>query len=333
MRSLKIFLVTFFSIIILSIAILFGLDFATDGMLSDVIFGDSDEVHTDTNVVQTVVKPEDKVNKIVATGITFLDDVEDIILKHQFETYQEELHAAMEINEDVKAWLRVPGTNISHPIPINTTRKTQSGEIDYNYYLTRRLDGSYAPNYDNESVIYCDSRNNLDSKESMNMNTILYGHNWTNIETGGSPLKVADPKDFMFAQLPSFANYDFACENQFFTLDLDGDQLVFVIFSAMYVDTWQPDNLDGYYYLETDPNTDQLAVILSEARKRSEHIYKVPVNLDDKMICLSTCTTKFGSDPNQRFVIMARALRDNEDLDDFEKPTPNPQPQKPNVSY
>ena len=324
MESLKIFLATFVALMML-IGIGLGVYWFLEKQDNTVVL--------DEGYIQQEIKDPGTINPIVSTGMTFIEVEEEVLLKEQLPTFQNELLAAKDINEDVMCWLNVPGTNISYPIPVNTTRYDANGDIDWDYYLNRRLDGSYAPDLDEQSVVYGDSRNDLTSIENMDGNTILYGHNWTNIETGGIGLKIASDADKMFAQLPSFSNLEFAQENMFFTLDFEGEQAVFVIFAAMYLDTWNPDNLDGYYYIETNPNIDQLTVILSEARKRSEHTYKVPVIDTDKIVTLSTCTRKYGQDSNQRFVIMGRMLREGEDLDDFEQPFQNPTPKRPDVAY
>lgn len=251
--------------------------------------------------------------------------------KDNLKKFDKELEEAVTKNGDTKAWLDVPGTNISEPVPQNLTRKSLQGGVDSEYYLRRNLDGKYGISFNFDTVIFADSRNRVTSLVDMNKNTIMYGHNWTNVEAN-SPTRVTNSEDIMFAQLPSFSNLEFAQKNNYFTLDLaNGEKGIYMIFAAMYVDTYNPDNLNGYYYLNTDPSDRELAVIIDEARARSEHLYKVPVGISDKFTTLTTCTNKFGSNKNQRFVVMGRLLRDAEDITDFEKPIKNPMPKRPNV--
>lgn len=245
--------------------------------------------------------------------------------------FQEELTLAKQINSDVQGWLNVPNTNISFPLPINKTRTNSSGEVTNDWYLTRTLEGNYAGAFDERSVVFADSRNSLKSRGGLSQNTVIYGHNWTNIQKGNAPARVTDKNDKMFAQLPSFSNYEFAKKTKHFTIDVEGEQLVFVVFSTMFVDTYNPTNPKGFYYLATDPTDSELALMLEEARARSEHLYKVPVSIHDKIATLSTCTLRFGQNSNQRFVVMGRLLRDSEKLSDFPDPMINPAPKRPNV--
>ncbi len=67
--------------------------------------------------------------------------------------------ALYEINEDVVAWLYCPDTPINYPI-------VQAEDNDY--YLRRRLDGTY----DAYGTLFLDCRNSLTDR-----NCIVYGHN------------------------------------------------------------------------------------------------------------------------------------------------------------
>lgn len=246
--------------------------------------------------------------------------------------FTEELEEAVGINADVEAWLNVPGTNISRAIPINRTHKCSvHGEPDNCWYLTRSLNNEFAGDYDENAVAFADSANSLASYPSMSKNTIIYGHNWTNCQLKGAPLRVVDERDKMFAQLPSFADIDFAKKTKYFTLDLRGEQVVVVIFATFYTDTYNPTNPDGFYYIDPNPDENRFRYMLSEARARSENIYKVPVTYDDKLVTLSTCTGAYGPARDQRFVVMGRVLREDEDLADFPEPIKNPKPKRPEL--
>lgn len=245
--------------------------------------------------------------------------------------FQKELKEYQAINPEVVGWLNIPNTNMSFPLPLNSSRKASDGSLDNSYYLNHTVDLKFAPDGDEQSAVFVDSRNKMNSIESMSQNTVIYGHNWTNVESRGSQLKVASVNDKMFAQLPSFANLEFAKKNIYFTIDLNGEQAVYMIFAAMYVDTWNTDNPRGFYYIDTDTNSKTFTELISEARDRSEHLYKVPIGVGDKIVTLTTCTLKYGPNPNQRFVVMGRLLRDNEDISDFEEPIANPLPKRPNV--
>ena len=70
-----------------------------------------------------------------------------------------------ETNEDVYAWITVPGTVIDYPILQHATDNT--------YYLNYNIDGSYGY----PGCIYTE---NMNSKEFTDNNTVIYGHNMKN---------------------------------------------------------------------------------------------------------------------------------------------------------
>lgn len=85
------------------------------------------------------------------------------------------------INKDLYAWLKIPGTVIDYPV-------AQSSNEDDNYYLHR----DYRGNYDFAGTIYSQRHN---TKYFVERVTVLYGHNMLD----GS----------MFAGLHQFSNPDF----------------------------------------------------------------------------------------------------------------------------
>lgn len=277
----------------------------------------------------------DNTSPLTSSGMEVISEEEQTLRdmeKYKLKKYTKELENAIRINHEVQAWLNIPNTNISKPVPINKSKECPTHKkVDNCYYLTRALDGTYAPDLDENAVVFADSLNDLASLDSMSRNTIIYGHNWTNCQIGGAPLRVADERDKMFAQLPSFADLEFAKKTQYFTLDLKDEQVVVVIFAAFYTDTYNPTNPDGFYYIDPDPSEDEFRYILSEARARSENIYKVPVTYEDKIVTLSTCTGAYGPTRDQRFVVMGRVLREDEDIKDFAPPIKNPKPKRPEL--
>lgn len=310
-----------------------------------IVFYKLPEMQGDGEQMESYISEDDNVDEIsgisqskvmfdrLSVGLTVVSDTsKNGKLRDQLPSFRGKLMDSRLVNMEVEGWLNIPNTNISYPIPINKSRFTASGILDNEYYLTRTLDLKYAGSYDENAVVFGDSRNSLESYSKMSRNTILYGHNWSNTERGENALKVSDPTDKMFAQLPSFSDLEFARTTQYFTIDLVDEQLICIIFAAAYVDTYNSNNRTGFYYIDATPNDDDFNSIVAEMRRRSEHLYKVPVGPNDKIITLSTCTQKYSStSANGRFVVMARVLRPEEDLTDFQPPIKNPAPKRPNL--
>ena len=93
--------------------------------------------------------------------------------------------ALKEKNEEIYAWITVPGTQIDYPV-------VQSGSDD-SFYMHRGIDRGYLY----AGAIYTERKNN---KDFTDFNTVLYGHNMKD----GS----------MFAGLHSFKDRDFFDKNR-----------------------------------------------------------------------------------------------------------------------
>ena len=114
-------------------------------------------------------------------------------------------NALWEQNEDIYAWIYIPNTNIDYPVLQHATDDT--------YYLEYNLDGSKG----RPGCIYSEHKYN--SKDFMDFNTALYGHN----------MRVGT----MFATLHNFEDSTFFNENRYIYIYLpDGTVYVYDIFAA-----------------------------------------------------------------------------------------------------
>lgn len=182
---------------------------------------------------------------------------------------------------DVVGYIKIPGTNIEHPVVWNASNL---------YYTSRGLDKQYSYN----GVIWADQDVSPSSR-----NTILYGHNWTNYSA--TP-RIGNPNDVMFAQLTAYQYPSFAQSHptiQYANANGDG---TYVIFGAFYTT-----DLTSYI----DANLSATSA-LALAKSQNLYNFSTDVNSSDKIITLSTCTRYFGQFENQRFVVMARKLREGE---------------------
>jgi SrtB family sortase len=209
------------------------------------------------------------------------------------------------VNSDVVGWLRIPNTNIDYPVVHHP---------DVNYYMARDV---YKNNSRN-GVIWADGEAQFGPGKSTR-NTVLYGHNWTNISRNP---RIGNPNDVMFAQLTAFQHLSFAQRTPYIHFSTAEQEQTWVVFAAFYTDI-------DFYYIACFPDDTLFAEIVTGAKARSEHIYDVEVAYSDRIITLSTCTRAFGPSANQRFVVMARALRPGESTETAPTIVTNPSPIRP----
>ena len=199
--------------------------------------------------------------------------------------------AAKAKNSHVEAWLRVPGTNISHPVLHHPT--------DVNYYMALDINKNNSKN----GVLWADPDASFGSASNFAKNTVIYGHNWTNVSANP---RIGDSSDVMFGQLTAFHHLNFAVATPYIFCSTETQEMTWKVFASFYTDI-------SFNYIEANPSDANLSSIISGAKARSRHNYTVDVNSSDKILTLSTCTRAYGSSDKQRFVVMARLLRPGEE--------------------
>ena len=176
-----------------------------------------------------------------------------------------------ETNEDVYAWITVPGTVIDYPILQHATDNT--------YYLNYNIDGSYGY----PGCIYTE---NMNSKEFTDNNTVIYGHNMKN--------------GTMFAGLHKFEDAAFFEEHTKVFIYTPEKELTYTIFAAYIYD-------DRHLLYSFDfANQEVYATYLEDIRNmRSMNALirdDVAVTAEDKIITLVTC---IGNQPEKRLLVQA----------------------------
>ena len=188
------------------------------------------------------------------------------------------------VNSDVVGYLRIPGTNIDYPVVQGATNNTYT-HLDI--YKNSSRDG----------VIWADS----DVKPGSH-NTILYGHNWTNVSSNPA---IGRSSDVMFAQLTAYQHASFTQSHPTIQYANANGDATWVVFATLYTT-----DLNSYIYTNVAPT-----VLAKWAKKQSVMCSSsIDINNDDQILTLSTCTRYFGQFENQRFVVMARKLRKGETL-------------------
>ncbi len=198
------------------------------------------------------------------------------------------------VNKEIVAWINIDGTKINYPV---LEHKGDTPESQF--YLYR----NYKKDYSDFGSIFVDYRCE-DSYKSKNF--ILHGHNM------GSD-------DSMFGQLMNYSRADgrtkgntkFYKESPIVTIDTPEGTNEYVIFAVMKIDV-SNDIENIFDYLKADFDSDaRFMNFVYNLKVRSYLDVDVPINEDDQLLTLSTCS--YETD-NMRTVAVARKVRENEDV-------------------
>lgn len=179
--------------------------------------------------------------------------------------------ALLKQNPDVCGWIVVEGTPINYPILRSGADKTEDFYLDHDLTAREKKQGS----------IYIQRLNSADFSDA---NTLIYGHNMMN----GS----------MFGTLKRFRDANFFNQNDDIAIYLPDRVLKYKICSAVLFDDRHILNsfncntargMEAYINAITKPQTS-----VKNVRKGIE------LSLEDKLITLSTCTSK----DNERYLVI-----------------------------
>ena len=210
-------------------------------------------------------------------------------------------------NSDVKAWIRIPGTNINHPV-------LQSSRGDH-YYCHLNWQGGASHN----GCLWTPMATSFGTGDTLSSNTVIYGHNWRNCRWNTAP-NTYYPGMAMLESLLSYHYTSWAEQYPYIYYSTPSEQMTFVIFACFYTEATD-------WYIQPSADAGYLA---SEAKSRSRHNFNVDVSSGDKILTLSTCTRFYGNTNNQRFVVMARLMRPGEVIGPVSV-SYNPNHRQPNV--
>ena len=185
-----------------------------------------------------------------------------------------------EKNEDIYAWLEIPGSDISYPVFQHPS--------DDEYYLRRDINGNYATG----GVLFTEVSQN--SKDFSDPLTIIYGHNMTN--------------KTMFGTLKDiYSSQEGLDEHSTIKIYLPEEELDYTVFACVPYDDRHilknydfsdPDIFTSFFY-EIYSIRDMQAQFPSEANA-------VSLTTSDKVLVLSTCITSTNSD--SRYLVFAKLV-------------------------
>ena len=166
-------------------------------------------------------------------------------------------------NEDIYAWIKIDNTNVDYPI-------LNPGDKGNSYYLHRGIDGQY----DEGGVIYTEVQNSLDWSDPV---TLVYGHNMRIIKT-------------MFHEIHKYEDNEFFEKNRYFNIYAEGRILTYEVYSALDYDDRHI--INSFNFKDKKVLKDFIDYTLNPISMNKNVREGVEVTEDDKIVILSTCTTR-----------------------------------------
>lgn len=174
-------------------------------------------------------------------------------------------------NSDTVGWVQLPGTNINYPV-VQTT--------DNSFYLSH----SYNKESNNAGWVFMDYRNH---KTEFDNNTIIYAHSRNDTTMFGS------------------------LKNVLTNVWLENRENHIVYFSTPYENTmWQVFSVytipsESYYITPRFETEEEYTTFLITLKNRSIYDFNTELNINDKVLTLSTCQDNYGN----RVVLHARLIK------------------------
>lgn len=192
-----------------------------------------------------------------------------------------------DVNEDIYAWIYVPGTTIDYPVvQAEAEEKTyEAAEVANEYYLRRDLNGN-----DSEfGTIYTEVYNQKDFSDPV---TVMYGHTAFMDE-------IPEGKE-MFTDLHNFEDASYLAENPYFYVYTPENTYKYEVFCA---NTFPDTYLLGNYAFQIPAVVQSFVEELESTMDANvNNDMDVDVNKDSKLLVLSTCVEVGG---DTRYLVSA----------------------------
>ena len=234
------------------------------------------EMEQETVPVPTQPKQEIQLNESQETAAAGQATMEVVIETEEeteeteaaFVLYVPDFEYLWSINDDVIAWIQIPGTKINYPIVQGS---------DNEYYLNHTVSGEE----NSGGAIFMDAA--IDEQFG-DKNPIIYGHN---LKSGA-----------MFSRLNRYARKSFWDANRYIYITTPEGRYTYEVFSAYQTTA----HADVYYFGFSEDHyyQDYLDRIVSYSIFNAG----VSVSVEDTIITLSTC----ANDTTQRFIVHAKRL-------------------------
>ena len=207
-------------------------------------------------------------------------------------TLTQDIDALRNINEEIRFWIDIPGTDVSYPV-----LRHEEDSVGNHYYLHRNYDKTYLF----AGSVYIDYR----SKKGENSRNILtHGHNMNN--------------GTMYADLVDYGEYtgDMKAYKNAPTIFLHTENGVeqWVIFSVFKTSTLERHGEFFNYLLGEFSSDAQYMNYIYNVKERSLFDIPVPINENDRLLTLSTCSYEYS---DFRTVVVARKVRAGENVSEY----------------
>ena len=186
--------------------------------------------------------------------------------------YEVDFNALKAVNEDIVAWLKIEGLEISFPV-VKTTNNS--------YYLDHSIDKTY----NTAGWIFMDYKNKLDGTDK---NIVIYGHNRRNGSMFGKLKKILEEEWYTNK------------ENTNLQLITEDENVKYEVFSVYTVE-------DEDLYITTEFTSSSYQNFLNIIKSRSIYNFGIDVTTDDQIITLSTCADNM----KYRIVLHAKKVPQN----------------------
>ena len=182
------------------------------------------------------------------------------------------------------AWVRVQGTNIDYPV---------FGEITDDFDTTNVYD----------SFLW-----SLNDDSKFHNSLFFFGHNVMNL----GPFPRQHDSSFTRAEeLMNFVYYDFAKENQYMQLTMDGKTYLYKIFAVSFFSV-----TDLLEVPKGEMTSFQKNAFLNMLKEKTIYDYDINVSNEDDLLTVATCT-RFFMDKNYNFLVTGRMVRSGEAIDNY----------------
>lgn len=180
----------------------------------------------------------------------------------------------MAINKETIAFIQVNNTNVNYPV---VKTKDNTYYLKHSFDMKKNLAG----------WIFMDYRNNEDNLDD---NTVIYGHSRLDGTLFGSLRNVLSN------------GWQKNKDNYVINLSTIKDNLLFQIFSIYTI------NKESYYMMTNFENENEKQEWLDTMKKRNIAPIKTDVDINDKILTLSTCKNSKG----ERIVVQAKLIKKQE---------------------
>jgi sortase B len=116
-----------------------------------------------------------------------------------------------------------------------------------------------------------------------------------------------------FDDLMAFVYEEFVSENKYIQYTVDGQNYIYKVFGVYFDYSYNMDLRHQGDYTKEEMNN-----YLEYVAKLNVYDFDIEVDESDRIITLTTCTRMFGPDNKKQIAVVARQVRENEKMNNYE---------------